>query len=133
MLKQQTLDSLDVISKNPMISTVSFMMRSYADLPEISIQSQDDAPEDEVISLIESHLGEIKQANIKMDFDHSNCWGNSYQGRTSEAEIVLITSTTKEALPAQESPRELLQNDYNITDSDLEEVWTTEDILRQEG
>ena len=128
MLKQQTLNALDAISKNPMISTFSFMMRSYSDLPEISIQSQHDAPEDEVVSLIERHLVKMKQANIKMDFDHCNCWGNSYQGLTDEAEIVLITSTTKEeALPAQESPKELLQPEY------IREVWTLEEIMRREA
>lgn len=94
MVNQEILNAMNEISKSPMISSVSLSIRDYA-CPELSIQSHANAPENEVLSLVGNNLGELKQANFRLDFDHCNCWGKSYSGSNNGVEITLITSTTK--------------------------------------
>lgn len=128
MLSQEILNAVDELMQDQMIKNIDICFRSYADLPEIRIQSKQDVLEQEVISLVNNSLCELKPKNSMLDFDHINCWGNSYNGETSEFEITLITSTTKEKSSAQDGANsEKLQSDFTINDMPVKEY------LKREG
>lgn len=117
MLSQKTLNVIDELQSNPLISSISIQFAQWHKLPEINIHSVKDVSEIEVLVLIETNLCPVEVANFGMDFDHINAQGNSYHGKTDEARITLITSTTKEKAPAIAEDKENLSPDYT---SDME-------------
>jgi hypothetical protein len=113
MLDQKTLATIDELIKHPIVSLVEISFREYSELPEIHIQSVTDAPEEGVVSLVSESLCYLSPALYNIDFGHINCWGRSYEGKTGEYTVTLITSTTKEA-PVEQEQKENDSVNYTI-------------------
>lgn len=120
MVSQEILNAMDEISKSPMIRTVSLTLRDYA-CPAVQIQSINNSVKDDVISLVEKNLGKLSH-NFTLDFDHCNCWGNSYRGSRSDIDVSLITSDEKEEAPLPEgAAEEFIHHNFSTFDAVEEE------------